>query len=135
MKIAEGSGVTVTGTYPNFSIKTAKPVATALTLPVTNFTPTTASPTLTLNSNHHVIFANTSSSRARFILPDPRTVKGKRYTFIKTSTSNELFFTNYSIKVSAGSTVNSGIYELKFSGTNEKLTIVSDGALWWKLEN
>ena len=130
VKIAEGSGVTVTGTYPNFSIKTAKPVATALTLPVTNYTPTSTSGAYSLGNNHHVIFANTANANANFTLPAPSSMKGKRYTFIKTSTNNSLIFSR-----GINTAPTASLSKTNYSGTNIKVTIVSTGTNWWEIEN
>jgi hypothetical protein len=50
------------------------------------------------------------------------------YLFIKTTSSNSLIFSNYSIKVSPNSSKST------FNGNNIKLSIVSDGTDWWQLE-
>lgn len=76
----------------------------------------------------YLLFASTTSSSATINLPNASTCPGRVYRFIKTRTNNSLIF---SPTIMVNSTTGQGT----FSGTDVKLTIISNGTNWWKLEN
>ena len=77
----------------------------------------------------YLLFVNSNSASATINLPDPTNCQGRMYRFIKITSPNSLIFSNYSVKVSPSS------FKSIFNGSNIKLTIISDGTNWWKLEN
>lgn len=82
----------------------------------------------TMGDDDYLLFASTTSSSATINLPNANTCPGRVYRFIKTRTNNSLIF---SPTIMVNSTTSQGI----FSGTDVKLTIISNGTNWWKLEN
>ena len=82
----------------------------------------------TMGDDDYLLFASTTSSSATINLPNASTCPGRVYRFIKTRTNNSLIF---SPTIMVNSTTGQGI----FSGTDVKLTIISNGTNWWKLEN
>lgn len=82
---------------------------------------------INVNENNHLIFVNTQAVDANINLPDPTTCEGRIYRFIKTRTNNSLIF-NRNIRITPTSS------SITFSGTNVKLTIISDGTEWQKLK-
>jgi hypothetical protein len=99
----------------------------SISLPTAHFTATTGA-SYTMNEDDYLLFANTSSAVAYINLPAPTTCPGRVYRFIKTRTANGIMF-NRTIEVTPSTVTN------HFTGTDIKLTIISDGSLWWKLEN
>ncbi|MDG1046692.1 MAG: hypothetical protein P8P81_08810 [Bacteroidia bacterium] len=92
-----------------------------------NFKASTANSYL-MGTDDYLLFVNSSDASASIELPDPTKCQGRMYLFIKTTSSNSLIFSNYSIKVSPNSSKST------FNGNNIKLSIVSDGTDWWQLE-
>ena len=88
----------------------------------------TGSNSYTMGDDDYLLFASTTSSSATINLPNASTCPGRVYRFIKTRTNNSLIF---SPTIMVNSTTGQGT----FSGTDVKLTIISDGTNWWKLEN
>lgn len=82
----------------------------------------------TMGDDDYLLFASTTSSSATINLPNASTCPGRVYRFIKTRTNNSLIF---SPTIMVNSTTGQGT----FSGTDVKLTIISNGTNWWKLEN
>jgi hypothetical protein len=76
----------------------------------------------------YLLFVNSNSASATINLTDPTNCQGRMYRFIKTRTNNSLIF---SPTIMVNSTTGQGT----FSGTDVKLTIISNGTNWWKLEN
>ena len=94
----------------------------------TNTFTATSNNSHTMGTTDYILFVDASASSATINLPNPTNCIGRVYRFVKTSQSNSLVF-NYSIKLRPNRS------RRNINGNNIKLTIVSDGTNWWKLEN
>ena len=114
MTLTGAGGITVTGTYPNFTVSNKCGIIQG----GVSYTP---------SSTESVLFANTAAGDITFNLPSPSSARGRVYTIIKTSSSNILRF-NRAIQYTPHRSTTT------YSG-NVKLTIISNGTTWWKMED